>query len=146
MNIAPFRQRFPRLRVFRSDPFRPASLIVARPRPAVSTFGWPVRTKPLARAQDRAITDVVACRKSEVRAAFETVLLISYAGKEPAKIHLSALLDGLVFLGCHSYGDAGKIRQSTDVVPMRMGQKNGTQRFLVVASSPQLVGDGPHRL
>ena len=86
---------------------------------------------------DRAITvEVVAVRKSELRARFEPILLISYAGKESAKPKAITFPDELGFLRCHPHRHAWKVGQAADVVPMRMGQKNSTQRFRVVASSP----------
>jgi hypothetical protein len=67
----------------------------------------------------------VAGRKSEVRAAFEAVILIAYADKEPAKIHVFAFSDELVLRRCHPPRHAWKVGQAADMVPMRMGQKNG---------------------
>ena len=76
---------------------------------------------------DRAITvEVVAVRKSELRARFEPILLISYAGKESAKPKAITFPDELGFLRCHPHRHAWKVGQAADVVPMRMGQKNGT--------------------
>jgi hypothetical protein len=75
---------------------------------------------------DRAITvDVMAVRKSEVRAPFETILLISYAGEGFAKLPVSTFTDELSFLRCDPHGHARKVGQAADVVPMRMGEKNG---------------------
>src|SRR5262249_25030317 len=84
--------------------------------------------------------DLVAGRKAEVRTPFEPMLLIPYAGKEFAKIHAATLPDNLAFLWRHPHRHAWKVGQAANVVPVRMGQKNGTERFLVVASSPELVG------
>ena len=79
---------------------------------------------------DRAITvEVVAVRKSELRARFEPILLISYAGKEPAKIHVTAFPDELAFLGCHPHRRAWEVGQAADVVPVRVGQKNGMKEI-----------------
>src|SRR5215467_2416104 len=93
---------------------------------------------------DRAVVvDVVAGRKSQVRAAFKAVLLIAYAVKQPAKIHVAAFSDELVLLRRHPHRHARKVRHAADVVPMRMRQKNGTERFQVITGSPKLVGDRP---
>src|SRR5215472_15695553 len=93
---------------------------------------------------DRAVVvDVVAGRKSQVRAAFKAVLLIAYAVKQPAKIHVAAFSDELVLLRRHPHRHARKVRQTADVVPMRMRQKNGAERFQVIARGPKLVSDRP---
>ena len=85
---------------------------------------------------DRTIAiHVVAFRKSEVRAPFEPILFISYAGKRFAELSAPALPDELALLRRHPYGHIWKVGQAADVVPMRMGQKNSAQRSLVVAGS-----------
>jgi len=76
---------------------------------------------------DRAITvDVVAARKSEIRTAFEPILLVSNTGERLAELPVSTFTDELAFLRCHPHGHTRKIGQAADVVPMGMGQKNGT--------------------
>src|SRR5215469_6789700 len=77
---------------------------------------------------DRAVTvDVVALRKSEVWATFEPVFFVPYARKEFAKVHCPTLPDELVFLRRQPHGHAWKVGQAADVVPVRVGHKNGTQ-------------------
>src|SRR5262249_6335182 len=58
-------------------------------------------------------------------------------------IHVAAFSDELVLLRRHPHRHARKVRHAADVVPMRMRQKNGAERFQVITGSPKLVGDGP---
>ena len=77
---------------------------------------------------DRTIAiDVVAFRKSEVWPVFEPIFFISYTGKRLAELSPSALPDELALLRRHSHGHVWKIGQAADVVPMRVGQKDGAQ-------------------
>jgi hypothetical protein len=92
---------------------------------------------------DRTVTvDVVACAKAEVWAAFKSILFIANAGEGFAELALSTWADELVPLRSDPHGDVGKVGQAADMVPMTMGQKNGAQRFLVVAGSFHLIDGG----
>jgi hypothetical protein len=48
---------------------------------------------------------------------------------------VSALPDEFALLWRHPHGHVWKVGQAADVVPMRMGQKDGAQRSLIVAGS-----------
>jgi hypothetical protein len=85
--------------------------------------------------------------KSEVWATLESILLVSDAGEGFTELALSTRPNELVLLPCDPHRQTWKVWQAADMVPVRMGQQNGTQRLLVVAGSLHLIDGGlPHTI